>query len=353
MTALLLGVVLGLQQGPPPVTFTHAATNLKFNHPATWKFRKIKDDFRFTVPIKDKVTGQLDIYAVSFMAAPEVWENAQTYFAEQQRLKILKSAREEILGVPLLLMQMQETATPERKITLAGIIYSATEFKMLFRLTAPEADFAEAELIWRDALQSLATLDGKLPEPERPGRATEASAGNKRRIDTSDRTITRLGDGKNETGQPRIGPVKLDLKVANREVQMAAPEGWTLTLKGEQVAATHPNLGGELLLDVRSTLDSAPLSRAFFESSSNRLSLFQAVQRRTETRPTANAAGAIAVRLLREGIAAEGGELSVFQAGAEKAEFYWIGELRSAKRLTAQQIKLLESFVAEASVEKP
>jgi len=219
ITALLLGTVITAQQAAAPKTFEFAATNLKFNHPANWSVKKVKGDYQFTIPLPNGETGQLNLFAVSFMAEPEVWESAQKYFAEQQKLRILESSRAEILGVPMLLYRLQETATPKRKITLSGLVYAATEFKMQFRLTAPESVYPDLDFQWQELLQSVGTIDGRLPEPERKGRATEAPAAKPKPLVVPDRSLTRLGSG-DDPQKPKVEQVRAKVTTGGKDVEL-------------------------------------------------------------------------------------------------------------------------------------
>lgn len=347
---VLLAALLMVQNQAQPLVFNHTATNLRFSYPQTWKVKKVKDDFKFTIPLAEsKSTAELDLYAVSFMAAPDVWENAQKYFAEQLRQTIVSQGREEILGVPLMVFKLQETLTPQRKITLSGIIYAATEFKMQFRLTAPEDAFADAEYEFRNALQSITTIDGKLPEPERPGRATEASAGKKKPLSTPDKPITPLGPS-GKSAADVIGPVKLECTVANRAVELCAPKGWVLTAKESGVTATHPEIPGEILIQTRSELDSDPANRALMQASLDDLKSFSKVNRREETAPKTGSAGSKFAYVMRQG-EIEGKPKQHFHAVSAKNQFYWLAAAQFDGALNAKQLQILTGFFAGASVE--
>lgn len=350
-TALILGTVLLLSpQDQPAKTFNFAATNLKFQHAANWQIRKVKDDFRITIPVKDGQNATLELFAVSFMAAPEVWEDAQKFFAEQQRLRILRQQREELLSVPLLLFRLQETATPDRKITLSGLVYAATEFKMQFRLTAPEAIFPDAEFIWREALQSMGTIDGRLPKAEQPGRATEAPASKRRRLEAPNREIQRLESG-GTTSAAKIEQVTVEATVANQKVVLGTPKGWTLTPKEDgTIHAAHPELEGAAVLRLSSTLEGPTAQRQLSDRASATLADFVAVARRAETSPRVNAAGARASRLIREGDDAKGPR-ALFLASGEKGTLTWLLEYSFAGKLSKAAESLLDTLVAGTSVE--
>lgn len=336
------------------VDFMHIASNLKFQHPVSWQVKKVKDDFQISIPLKGaKDTARLDIFAVSFMADPEVWENSQRYFAEQLKQTIKGKSREELLGVPLLLYKLQETETPARKITLSGLVYAATEYKMQFRLTAPESSFEEAEYEFRQVLQSFSTVDGKLPEPERPGRATEAPATGKKPFRVPEKTTTALGNtSKPEPIKIVIGPSKFETVVAGKAVELCAPEGWSFE-KGTNgvVTAKYANLQGSLEIDMHSSLDSPKLSVALIRKAATLLDEFTVVKRREETKPTDTTAGAKSTRILRFGVG-KSGDFTQVLAGAEKGEFYWTLVFRSAGAISPETLKSIDAFVNGASIER-
>lgn len=350
MKGLLLAsiVCLAAQDGK---VYEHTQTNLKFTIAGQSRLAKKRGDWTITFPCAPgKSEASLQIFAVSFMADPEVWEGAQKYFVEQQRMTMLDQGREEILGVPLLLSRMQETATPDRKITLSGLIYAASEFKMSFRLTAKEADFAEAEGKWRQALQTLATIDGRLPEPERPGRTAEAPATKNKPITAPEVSRTTIG---NSDGKPElaIGEVRFATEAAGKKIALCVPKGWELRAgEGGAIRAVHAAAGLEGDFSVASTLDSPVLARALGNRVREALSLFTLVRIRQETLPKMNLAGAKMTRIYREGENA-GAPVQLLQAGAEKGDFYWLFEMRPAAKPTNSQWEAIESLLHGASIE--
>lgn len=336
------------------VDFMHVASNLKFQHPVSWQVKKVKDDFQVTIPLKgSKDTARLDIFAVSFMADPEVWENSQRYFAEQLKQTIKGRSREELLGVPLLLYKLQETETPARKITLSGLVYAATEYKMQFRLTAPESSFEEAEFEFRQVLQSFSTVDGKLPEPERPGRATEAPATGKKPFRVPEKTTTALGNtSKPEPIKIELGTVRLETVVAGKTVELCAPEGWSFEKSTSGlVAAKFSGLPGSLEIEMHSSLDSPKLSVALIRKAATLLEEFTVVKRREETKPTDTLAGAKSTRIIRFGVGKSGDQTQIL-AGAEKGEFYWTLVYRVSGALLPEHQKTVDAFVNGTSIER-
>lgn len=331
--------------------FQHNPTNLKFSHDPKWQIKKTKDDYKVTIPLGEgKGTAQLDIYAVSFMAEPEVWENSQKYFAESLKQSILDRKREEILGVPLLLYKLQETATPERKITLAGLVYAATEFKLLFRLTAPESSYPDAEYVWRQALQSMATVDGKMPQPETPGRATEASAAKKKPFSVPDRPVTALTANAPRPTKVELGDRVGDIKVGASISELRLPKGWTATIDGSKVVLKHADSGLTLSGEGFSTLDSPQMPVALLRAASDSLGQFSVVSKRDESLPKTNRVGGRAARIIRTGTSASGPLVQTL-VGIEKGDRYLILTASADKTMVPKQSAALAELMAGASIE--
>lgn len=353
MHSLLMGTVLAIAaQGAPGKTYEHFPSNLKFTLAGPSKFAKKKGDWILTFPAgSGKGQATLEIFAVSFMAHPDVWEITQKYFVEQQRMNLLLQTREEILGVPLLLAKMQETATTERKITLSGLIYAASDFKFAFRLTAPEDHWPDAESKWRETMLTLATIDGQLPVPETPNRKSEVPASKNKPVRPPENNRTTIGSG--GAGAPMIvlGEVAQPCTTAGKKVVLRAPKGWTLAAEGDAtVTASHPEFGVPIRFTVASTLDSPSMQRALAAAARQALERFQSVRLREESLPKTNAAGAVLVRILREGTTAEGAVVMI-QAGGEKGDYYWLAEVALPARPGRRQAELLDALLHGASVE--
>jgi hypothetical protein len=332
-------------------TLAYTATNLKFDHSTTWQIKKVKDDYKIIIPLgigKDSAT--LDLFAISFMAAPEVWEGTQEYFAKDQKLTVLSKSREEILGVPMLLFKLQDGQSAEKKTTLAGIIYAASEYKLLFRLTAQESVFPEAEIEFRKALESLATIDGVMPQPERPGRATEASAGKRKPFRVEERPITALGPNGTEKRPAVIGKNAIAQSVAGLSVELRGPKEWRFEVIEGALKATHPQLAGDIRITLFSIRDSVAMPQALSKATIDALARFDRVSIREETPRTVGLPETKTIRVYREGVSG-GKPMSLIQAGGEKGEFYWLLEHSQTAALDAKTRKLIDGLILSLSIE--
>lgn len=351
MKLITASILLGFStlQAPQTKLYEHTPTNFKFSIAGTSSITKKKGDWTITFPIGSaKTSATLHVFAVSFMAEPDVWEGAQKYFAEQSKATVLSQSREEILGVPMLVTKMQEVVTPNRNITISALIYSQSDLKLFFRFVAPEAVFSEAEQKYHEILQTLATIDGRLPKPEIPGRTSEAPATKNKGIPEVPRTP--IGASASEA-KVITGPVTMGAKLAGKPVQLCVPKDFVLEPGQEgKILASHPELGMKIEIELGSSLDSSALTQILAGKSSSGLARFEVVRLRSEGRPKPNAAGASFVVIRREGTG-QAGPLYQIIAGAEKGDFYWYFDLFMSQPLSKRQSDLIDSLILGSSVE--
>ncbi len=351
MTELILGFLIAVAP-QKKAEFVHSPSNLKFTIPGEAKTSKKKDDWTIILPLgSNGDAATVQIFAVSFMAVPEVWESAQKYFAEQQKLIVLGQWREEIGGVPLLLARMQNLNDFGRSVTISGLIYAATEFKLAYRLTASESSIADAEAKWKEVLLSMRPIDGKMPEAERPGRATEAPATKKKPPKIPENKRVTIGSSISPGTELAIGPVKLSLSVAGKPVQLCVPDGWKANL-GESglVTAVHALTGLTVVIRTHSTLESLSMTSSLMALASSTLGRFSSVSSRTESRPALNSAGANVIRIMRSGTSVDGPPVQ-YLAGGEKGDLFWLLEFQSSALLSPQLSLVYDSLIGGMSLE--
>ncbi len=351
MTELFLGFLIAVAP-QKKAEFVHSPSNLKFTIPSEAKISRKKDDWTIILPLgSNGDAATVQIFAVSFMAAPEVWESAQKYFAEQQKLIVLGQNREEIAGVPLLLARMQNLNDFGRSVTISGLIYAATEFKLSYRLNASESSIADAEAKWKEVLLSLRPIDGKMPEAERPGRATEAPATKRKPPKIPENKRVPIGAATAVEKGFDIGIVKLSITVAGKPVQLCVPDGWKASL-GETgfVSAVHPLSGLTIIIRTHSTLESPSMTSSLMSLASTTLERFSSVTSRTESRPVLNNAGASVIRIIRSGKSADSLPVQ-YLAGGEKGDLYWLLEFQSSVPLTTQLTLVYDSLIGGMSLE--
>jgi hypothetical protein len=317
--ALCLGLVLVAPAGA--ATFTSAEMGLTFLHPDNWKVTTKKGDTRVNIPL-DGDSAQLLIFARSYNADIELWMNVEKNIALQQKQTIDGQTQEEIMGVPLLLTRVKYTLKGRAMMALSGLVYSATPRKMLFRLIAPESSFEEAERLWRTALQTIKTLDGKLPKAEDPARVVTPEDVKEAKEGPTKITVIKP-EGKKQ-GKFKKGVVAVETQTAGRKVQLCLPAGWTGELQADGcIQLRHAGLASALKIVVQSSLDSEEPAKALAKAAAASLAAFSSVTMREDPKQKVNTAGATISVVWRWGAGASGDLVSCDAVGVS-ADNYWL-----------------------------
>jgi hypothetical protein len=322
--ALLVAIyVLGVAQGETQ-TYRNDALRLSLTYPSGWKLAAKKDDARFSIPLTStQGEATFEVFAVRYGHEPEVWQLVQLQADRQLKRETLKQWQEEILGVPLLLTKSQDTSGPGQRVMLAGLIYSATPFKLNFRLTAPAAGYEEAEFALRKVLESLRTTDGSLPEREDPAKPSGSKGAGGASGDRPSKPpkVVVLGPAPGDRA-PRKGEKSVTAKTAGRTLTLRFPEGWKAEAKADATfALTAEAVPGAVTVTLSATIDSMPPGRAYTVAMMETLKSFEAVSEREEALPKFNAAGDKLVYVWREGTG--GGDLAALDAVGGTNEIYW------------------------------
>jgi len=329
--------------------FSNSEYGLAFEHPSSWQISTKKGDSKIVVPLEGGLTATIEIYSVVFNADTEIWRNVQKNIVLQMKRQLVEQQEEEILGVPLLTTRSRYTEKGIPTVSLSGLIYSATPRKMLFRLTAPESVFPEAESKWRGVLQSLRTVSGKPLSTEDPSRKVDLKEF--KTVPERPVKVTRIEGVRKQEGEIRKGEISVPLRVANRDVVLHIPQGWQgeVTAEGE-VTVRHPDLSEPLKVSIFFALDSEPPARSLFKASSRSLDLFSAVTKREEVAPTRNKAGATVQAVWRWGKSTSG-DLATCEATGLLGDFYWLLTYRCTGMGSINEKKLIDSLIATMSVE--
>lgn len=371
MNALALLTVWAMGQGgaaPADQTATYANEwiGISLNHPTDWKVASKKQDAWVTIPLKaGTMVAGLNLVAATFNGETDVWQKSQEHINNQLGFEVMRQWQEEILGVPFLLTKVRSgpgklasatkavPALPKDQplITLIGLVYSATPRKLMFRLTAPEGGYDDAEFLMRSSLQSLRTLDGKLPQPEDPNRKLDPNEPPPTApVRPPARTVIGSKPEESNGAKARAENV-FEAEAAKKKIGFYFPAGWTvekaedgkLNLKSAEPPVT-------LTLELNSTLDSDPPLRALMKASAESLKSFDTVARRDENTPRTNKAGALVIRVWRTGQAASG-LLWSFESVGGTPEFYYLLKARGVGELSASVRSALEDLVEKISVE--
>lgn len=352
--ALLLVLAFGLQE-PAANTkvYTDNAVGLTFTYPAAWTLTKGRRETRIQMKLDGQSAGALlEFHVVGFRGETSVWEDTQRQINEQLGHTVVRQWQEEILGVPFLFTKVQLKPDADgSKTLLTGLMYAALDKKLLFRLTAPNAAFEQAEFEWRKVLESLRTLDGTIPKPEDPNRP-ESDPKNPASTGANPVKPPPFAVlGPKAKAEIVKGEVRVPAEAGGKSWLLCAPKGWTLERREDGgFTATAEGLGVAAEIKVHSTLDSETPARALASASATSLKAFERVAKREESLPKPNLAGASLAWVWRQGTAPEG-PLTVCEAVGSSNDAYWFLRWRVSGEPTADQRRLLFELMKGMSVE--
>lgn len=380
LSTLILGILVAgvfAQDTPSTRTYNSYEMGLSFDYPSSWKlvedapakkgginldiFKKKKKkapsgpkqtekETLFYIPVGDH-TAKLEIFSALYDDTPELWETIQSRANEQLKREVQKQWREEILGVPLLLTKIGYDDVGQPTTVLTGLVYSRTPRKMQFRLTAPTDQYADAEYAFRQALQSLHTIAGEMPQPEDPNHPLDKSAYAAPTPQKATK-ITSLEAPKPNGGKIVKGAVALPVAFGERKAVLTFPAGWTGTQAADgSVALTHPGLNGSVTVTLFSSLDSDAPQSAILKASAASLDQFKSVSDRKEVAAETSLAGASTDAIWRTGVTAAGPLLTCDAVGAT-GDYYWMAKFRrEGGALTVDERKLLDLLIDGMSLD--
>lgn len=327
--------------------YSNADLNLVFQHPKKWAVATKGYEATMTVPVEGG-NATLEIKGAVFYSDSVKWEQSQEALAKTQKREIVRQWREDLLGVPWLLIQTKGPEGGKDQMRVTGLMYSATRKKLLYHLTADPGAFEKADEQVRAAFATMRTIDGTLPAPEDPDREKNAK---EMAIALKSPPIV-LRDLK----QAKVvrGAVKVAAKTAGLDVNLHLPAGWTAEKLGDDTfALKRSGLAGTLKVKVQSTLDSDSPERALIKTSSETGKQFTKIDKREDRRVASTMAGAKAWSTWRAG-AGPGGPMVVIEAVGSTKDFYWLlaGQWTS-EGAYRKDARLIDSLIGQMSVELP
>ena len=349
--SLTLLVCLAVQAGAQGTsTFTSSDLNLTFQYPKSWTLtvaKKKDDGSSLAIPLEGG-SATLLIRSAVWYKSPELWEEIQRDWAKTARQTVTRQWREVLLGVPVLLTSVTWTEKGAEKTKVSGLLYSGTTRKLLYHLTADSAQASLAEAQVREALATLRTLDGSLPQAEDAERVKDPKM-----LDYELKGKPVVLRAPVESKQVSLAPQQVPAKAGGLDVVLRLPEGWSAKPAAEGFVLTHPGLKGSATIAVLSTLDSDQAERALLKSTAKSLDEFTEIITREDRRIAAAKSGSKVFVVSRTGKAAGGGKAVLEAAGAKK-DFYWMLRVDWPTAGAAKaDAKLIESLINQASVELP
>lgn len=331
MNALPLVALLAmLPQGKDAGTFSDAYVGLEFTYPKTWTVaKKTKDTTKLEVPIEGSTEkAELEVIRTAYHSSKQTWQTIQLRANETLKREIVRQWEQDLIGVPMLLTQVNWTDKGgTARTTLSGLYYTRGALKLLMKLTAPATEFDKARYEFQNALQTLKTTDGKPPQEDDENLKIEPKA-KPEPVAPRPKVISA------EVPSTHVvkPPVTVPMVISTKPVVLRLPQGWKASeVKDGKMTITSDKLSGPVTVEVRSTLDSEPAGSALLHQSGPRLDDFKVGLLREDTSPTANQAGCQIATVWRTGKAATSGDLTTFDGVGQQGDFYVLLSFRSTE----------------------
>ncbi len=360
MTFLALAVAFTLHAPIQDAkTFTDPMLGLAFSYPKTWTVqkpqgKKPKPGTTLIIPVDGSSSNAtLEILRSKFSDSIDLWQTIQLRANETLKREVAKQWQQDVLNVPLLLTKINYTDTKSGSpmSALVGLLYTRSDEKLNFRLTAAAADFDKVQYEFQSALESLRTVNGNLPQTEDPSRPPPETKKGDPPVDNTPK-IRKTVESRKSGAKTFRPPVSVALNFSSRKVNLLLPEGWTVDpAKDNEVVIHNPGLPDPITIKLFTTLDSDSAKTALLEASNQSLADFQKVARREDVGPIKNRAGCETRIVWREGTTAKG-SVHMLQATGELGQFYCMFSLSLPDGLTFRdQKKVLDALLNEISIE--
>ncbi len=355
--ALLIAAVscLTFPQDTPTATFTEPFVGFQFKHSKAWtivKSTKRKDSARttFSIPIEgssDK--AELDIDRTDYHASIDLWQTIQLRANEQLHRQMVRQWTQEVLGVSMLFSRVEYTERGTAMTSVLGLFYTKTSQKMLIRLSSPAGSFDKVFYEFGQVLETLKSVDGKLPEEDDPSKELAPAPKKPERADLAPHPID---SPKNHKNQAKMAPVAIEVVVSTRKLNLRIPEEWKGEgIKDNTLQVTGPLLSKPLHIELFSLLDSDPALTALTKVSSTSLANFVKVDRREDTGPTNNRAGCSVSSTWRTGTDAKGSLMTCEAAGSMGGYYFVLTYSQTDAVAYKADRKLIEQLLKTISLE--
>jgi hypothetical protein len=269
------------------VTFEDKNLNLAFAHPKAWEVRRAgRDTTRFTIPIEGSTDKAiLQVTRTEFRGSAESWQTIQQRINEQMKREVVRQWQQELGGVPLLMTRIRFAERGLEQNVLTGLLFTATRQKMLFRLSAPSADYDKAEFAFQAFLESIRSLDGSALVADDPSRPLPSAPTQQPRERPTAAPRRTTFPNVNQGAGTLVGPVQATLTIANRAMVLRLPDGWEATANSDRpdsVVLRHTSVSGEVLVTGYAIANSEPAATVLFRATAQDLNGFAKVDRRDD-----------------------------------------------------------------------
>lgn len=351
LTSFLVSIVALGSFPIQPKRYLNPDTGLMFDYPSTWTSVITKTNAKFTIqlPNSGKI-GTLEAFAISFRESAERFQELQRQINKDLRREITRQWQEELLGVPVLMTQVDFATEGQSFSSITALVYSATPRKLNFRLTAPAAGFDEALGQYRQLLQSVRTISGADISTEDPSAPPPEKTTKPPTQPPDPPKVLPADSGK----AGRRGEIQVAMSAAGKDLTLFVPKGWTVEQSDAGIVLSRDRLLGTVQVSVFSTLDSPIALRKMNLESGKTIEEFSSIAKREDSTEKRNGAGALVTSARRIGVDGQGKELVVWHAVGASGDYYWLLTYRiKDKKQFGRERGIIEDLMDRLSVTGP
>lgn len=314
MTFIPLLLALTFTQAQDKAVFKDSHLGLQFEHPKTWKVRKDKFSAVLEFAVEGGEVATIQLFSAKYKDTADMYQMIQAEINRSMKRKIDRQWQEEFLGVPMLLTKISFEDKGRAMSILTGLLYTAYEEKLNFRLTVAAEGAEKAESAWHDVLLTLRTISGDLPNPEDP---------NKPAVKPEPPKTTNVWKSTDKVQKPERGPVMADFVAGETKFKLYLPKGWSL----EGTTLKRQGLSGTLEMTAAIGLPEEAGTK-LVDSARDALAEFDTVTIREDPKPLQSKSGAIVGRVFRNGMAKSHALVAGTAIGSCEA-VYWMVTYRA------------------------
>lgn len=338
------------QQPPGMATFSDRDLGFTFQYPSAWKLDRQRLFSLIEMTLPENKKAQVQIINTEFGQKPGDWQQAQMDINKTLRRTVERQWEEVLLGVPLLMTKIVYRQNDQDMNILVGLLYSANDKKLQFRLTVPAGDFEAAETAWRGALNSIRPTAGSLPQPEDPNRpptTTPAGGGGRPQAGGRNEVVLRASDA--PPSRVRRGDQKLPIQTLGQSLILRLARGWTAEKSDAGWTLSVKGLEGKLSLKIEAGAQNSARTGAI-QASNAVATKFTLIRTRDEKDLGFAESGARLYAITRRGnIGAD--EVAIMHQTGHEGLFYWLAEYQAPARTAAKEMARVQEMLNQLVVE--
>jgi len=338
---------------------------LAMRHPDNWTFKQKKSFSEFTIPIAEgRSQARVEIFENTFRTTAADWQTLQETVAKDMKRTVERQWSEDLLGVPLLMTKVNYTEKAFEMSSLTGLLFTRTNVKFQFRMVVPAGSYDEAETLWKEALLTLQTIDGNLPQPEDPegaikrpvgkpvkGEKPEKASSTNAAAPEKPRPTIVMHSSLNKPQKSRPGSESLPLTVSGKEATLRFASGWTVEKQGEKFRFSHTKVKGSILVEALTPIDSPEAERQLILAPASTFGAFTKIGKRVDSPAVRTDAGYKLSTIWRDGESAQG-PLFILHGVAQGDGNYWLMEYRNTSlKAYSDERKTIEQLMNSLAIE--